>query len=78
MSADKPALTVREAGRRGGKAKAEKHGHEHFAEMGRKGGRANAEKHDHEHFVEIGRKASRARSDPAAKALGPLEVGGDA
>ena len=33
-----PPMTVREAGRRGGRKNAERHGPEHFAAIGRKGG----------------------------------------
>jgi general stress protein YciG len=53
-------MTVEEAGRRGGKATAERHGPEFYEEIGRKGGEAVSR--NREHMAEIGRKGGEARS----------------
>jgi general stress protein YciG len=49
-------LTMREAGRRGGKKVAEKYGREFFRENGRKGGEAVVEKYGIEHYERLGRE----------------------
>lgn len=48
----KGAMTVQEAGRKGGETVASKYSHEHFEEIGRKGGRKVAE------LIERGKRLS--------------------
>jgi general stress protein YciG len=57
---DRP-LTMREAGRLGGRANAKNHDREHFQEIGRKGGTSTRARHDPEFYKEIGRKSAVAR-----------------
>ena len=56
-------ISTREAGRRGGRKTAERHGKAHFSRAGKLGGAANAAKHSREHFVEIGRMGGRKVSE---------------
>ena len=53
------AMTVREAGRKGGLETSRKHGPDHYQRIGKAGGRELARTHDHEHFVAIGKMAGR-------------------
>lgn len=69
----KGAMTVAEAGRKGGAATAERHGHEFYEKLGKMGGAATAEKHGHEFYKEIGRKGGasvRRLLEAGRKALG--------
>jgi general stress protein YciG len=59
MTEEKPPMTVREAGRRGGLTTSKRYGYEHYKKAGYKGGKANADRYGHEHFKEIGRKGGR-------------------
>ncbi|HEX2142567.1 MAG TPA: hypothetical protein VHK28_09920 [Candidatus Limnocylindria bacterium] len=52
-------MSVRDAGRKGGKATRQRYGPEFFAEIGQKGGRAVSQRYPSEHFQEIGRKGGR-------------------
>ena len=52
-------MSVREAGRKGGKTTRARYGAEFFQEIGSKGGRAVSERYTNEHFREIGRKGGR-------------------
>jgi uncharacterized protein len=52
-------MSVRDAGRKGGKATRARHGPDFFAEIGQKGGRAVSKRYPSEHFQEIGRKGGR-------------------
>ena len=52
MTRSKGAMTVAEAGRRGGATTAQRYGHEHFEEIGKKGGQKVAE------LIARGRQAS--------------------
>ena len=52
-------MSVRDAGRKGGKATRARYGPEFFAEIGQKGGRAVSKRYPSEHFQEIGRKGGR-------------------
>ena len=52
-------MSVREAGRKGGKTTRARYGPEFFQEIGAKGGKAVSERYSNEHFREIGRKGSR-------------------
>lgn len=65
MADDNPAprkqdpMSVRDAGRKGGKATRARYGPEFFAEIGQKGGRAVSRRYPAAHFREIGRKGGR-------------------
>ncbi|MDO8489845.1 MAG: stress-induced protein, KGG, repeat-containing protein [bacterium] len=52
-------MSVREAGRRGGRATANTHGREFYQNIGRKGGERVSR--DREHMAAIGRKGGEAR-----------------
>jgi len=52
-------MSVREAGRKGGKMTRARYGQEFFQEIGAKGGKAVSERYTNEHFREIGRKGGR-------------------
>lgn len=52
-------MSVRDAGRKGGKATRARHGPEFFAEIGQKGGKAVSRRYPSAHFQEIGRKGGR-------------------
>ena len=55
MVARKGALTVREAGRRGGQATRERHGPEFYEQIGRKGGETTRQRHGPEFYERIGK-----------------------
>lgn len=68
MNAEKPQplagqksepMSVRDAGRKGGRATRARYGNEFFAEIGQKGGKAVSQRYPSEHFQEIGRKGGR-------------------
>jgi general stress protein YciG len=52
-------MSVRDAGRKGGRATRARYGPEFFAEIGQKGGKAVSQRYPSEHFQEIGRKGGR-------------------
>ncbi|HET6379751.1 MAG TPA: hypothetical protein VFH63_01780 [candidate division Zixibacteria bacterium] len=52
-------MSVRDAGRKGGRATRQRYGPEFFAEIGQKGGRAVSQRYPSEHFQAIGRKGGR-------------------
>jgi general stress protein YciG len=52
-------MSVRDAGRKGGKATRARYGPEFFAEIGQKGGKAVSRRYPSAHFQEIGRKGGR-------------------
>jgi general stress protein YciG len=52
-------MSVREAGRKGGKTTRQRYGSEFYQEIGQKGGKAVSERYSHEHFQTIGRKGGR-------------------
>jgi general stress protein YciG len=52
-------MSVRDAGRKGGKATRARYGPEFFAEIGQKGGKAVSRRYPATHFQEIGRKGGR-------------------
>jgi general stress protein YciG len=58
-----PAMTVAEAGRKGGRTTARRRGPEFYREIGRKGGVATAETHGVAFYSEIGRKGGEARAE---------------
>lgn len=57
--AKEKVISVREAGRRGGRTTARRYGHEFYQAIGKKGGGTVAEKYGHEHFEAIGKKGGR-------------------
>ncbi len=50
----KGGMTFQEAGRKGGKKTAKRHGHEFYVEIGRKGGQKVLEMYGVEHYEQIG------------------------
>jgi general stress protein YciG len=67
-SADESNMTVREAGRKGGRATRARYGPEFFQKIGAKGGKAVSERYSNEHFREIGRKGGRRVAELIARA----------
>ncbi|MEO7294520.1 MAG: hypothetical protein ABIZ57_00095 [Candidatus Limnocylindria bacterium] len=61
-------MSVREAGRKGGKMTRARYGPEFFQEIGAKGGKAVSERYSNEHFREIGRKGGRRVAELIARA----------
>jgi general stress protein YciG len=61
-------MSVREAGRKGGKTTRARYGAEFFQQIGAKGGRAVSERYSNEHFREIGRKGGRRVAELIARA----------
>ena len=66
--ADDGNMSVREAGRKGGKTTRARYGAEFFQEIGAKGGKAVSERYSNEHFREIGRKGGRRVAELIARA----------
>ena len=56
---DEQEISVREAGRLGGKKRAAELGSDGYAELGRKGGKVTKERHGSEFYAEIGRKGGK-------------------
>jgi hypothetical protein len=52
-------MSVRDAGRKGGRATRARYGPEFFVQIGQKGGKAVSQRYPSEHFREIGRKGGR-------------------
>jgi uncharacterized protein len=69
-SPDGGNMSVREAGRKGGKTTRARYGAEFFQEIGAKGGRTVSERYSNEHFREIGRKGGRRVAELIARAKG--------
>ena len=69
-SLDEGNMSVREAGRKGGKTTRARYGAEFFQEIGAKGGRTVSERYSNEHFREIGRKGGRRVAELIARAKG--------
>jgi len=55
----KGAMTVSEAGRRGGRRTAQTHGHDFYEEIGKKGGETTSEKYGTPFYEEIGHKGGQ-------------------
>ena len=53
-------MSVRDAGRKGGRATRARLRPEFFAQIGQKGGKAVSQRYPSEHFQEIGRKGAAA------------------
>jgi general stress protein YciG len=66
-------MSVRDAGRKGGRATRARYGPEFFAEIGQKGGKAVSQRYPSEHFQEIGRKGGRRVAELVERAK-QLEV----
>jgi general stress protein YciG len=62
------AMSVREAGRKGGSTTRDRYGSDFFQEIGAKGGRTVSERYSSEHFREIGRKGGRRVAELIARA----------
>jgi general stress protein YciG len=60
---DKPAITVAEAGRQGGKKTLAKYGREHYAEIGKRGGTTTFERRGRQHCVDAGRLGGNKTSE---------------
>lgn len=65
---DEGNMSVREAGRKGGRMTRQRYGAEFFQEIGAKGGKAVSERYSNEHFREIGRKGGRRVAELIARA----------
>ena len=76
-STDEGNMSVREAGRKGGKTTRARYGAEFFQEIGAKGGKAVSERYSNEHFREIGRKGGRRVAELIARAKGMDEPAKD-
>ncbi len=61
-------MSVRDAGRKGGKTTRARYGTEFFQEIGAKGGRTVSERYSNEHFREIGRKGGKRVAELIARA----------
>ena len=61
-------MSVREAGRKGGKTTRARYGTEFFQEIGAKGGRTVSERYSNDHFREIGRKGGKRVAELIARA----------
>ena len=66
-------MSVREAGRKGGKTTRAKYGPGFYQEIGQKGGKTVSEKYSHEHFQNIGRKGGRKVAELIDKGKRTLE-----
>ena len=58
-SEKKPAMSVREAGQKGGETVKKKYGSEFYEAIGRKGGLATKLAHGHEFYEQIGKKGGK-------------------
>lgn len=56
---DPVPMTVRDAGRKGGRTTRARYGPDFFAQIGQKGGKAVSRRYPSEHFQQIGRKGGR-------------------
>lgn len=57
--ADAAPMSVRDAGRKGGRTTRARYGPDFFASIGKKGGKAVSKRYPSAHFQEIGRKGGR-------------------
>ena len=58
-AANAAPMSVRDAGRKGGRTTRSRYGPDFFAQIGRKGGKAVSKRYPSAHFQEIGRKGGR-------------------
>ena len=73
---DNGGMSVREAGRKGGKTTRQRYGPEFHQEIGQKGGKTVSERYSHEHFQNIGRKGGRKVAELIDRAKRMEENGG--
>ena len=59
MTRNKGAMTVAEAGRRGGATTAQRHGPEFYEQIGKKGGRTTAARHGSDFYEQIGKQGGQ-------------------
>ncbi len=59
--ADKGAMTVAEAGRKGGRKTKQTQGPDFYKKIGKQGGETTKQRHGHEHYEKIGKKGGAAR-----------------
>jgi general stress protein YciG len=71
-------MSVREAGRKGGKTTRDRYGTDFFQEIGAKGGKTVSDRYPSEHFREIGRKGGRRVAELIARAKKLDEDGSEA
>ena len=57
--AEKGAMTVKQAGRKGGRATKSRHGEEFYKAIGKKGGEITKQRHGPEFYEKIGRKGGQ-------------------
>lgn len=67
---EKGAITASEAGKRGGKATSERHGHEFYVVIGKKGGKTTRERYGLGFYEEIGARGGKAMSKKHGHAKG--------
>ena len=65
---EKGAMTVRDAGRKGGATTKKRHGPEFYRAIGRKGGETTKKRHGPEFYERIGRKGGRRLKQLVAQA----------
>ena len=58
----KGAMTVSEAGKRGGETTSERYGHEFYENIGKKGGKTTSERYGSPFYEEIGAKGGQTTS----------------
>jgi len=68
MGRERGEMTVREAGRKGGRATKARHGPEFYEEIGRKGGTTTKKRHGPQFYVKIGRKGGQRVKQLCAQA----------
>ena len=66
--AEKGAMTVRDAGRKGGATTKKRHGPEFYERIGRKGGETTKKRHGPEFYERIGRKGGQRLKQLVAQA----------
>src|SRR6266436_3790839 len=59
MTKNKGAMTVAEAGRKGGATTAQRHGPEFYEQIGKKGGRTTAQRHGADFYEQIGKQGGQ-------------------
>ncbi len=56
---EKGAMTVKEAGRKGGRQTKSRYGPEFYQSIGKKGGTTTKQRHGREHYEKIGKKGGQ-------------------
>lgn len=80
MTRSKGAMTVAEAGRKGGATTAQRHGPEFYEQIGKKGGRTTAERHGSDFYEQIGKRGGqKVKELYGPRFYGKIgKIGGDA